>query len=206
MSKREGQKVQNIMTEWSQKWISFSFLRKLRGQHRKTLSLCFLVVTLTTTLTGVMFSGKWPPQMEPEDVISNNKIGAGRISNKEEYSRNLFQVADYSDPKSILMKESNSHKSNDNPEPVTKSNHVVGAGKVVLQEQSTELNGYKDSWEPLADSDSPVFWHIPKAGGSTFKDIMGSCYRFILASEAGILEGHANDTVGSLFFRFFYSL
>jgi hypothetical protein len=200
MSQLVDRNVQYTMTEWSQKWISLSFLRKLRGQHRKTLSVCFLVVTLTITLTSIMLSGKWPTHMEVEDVTSsNNQINRRRINNKEEYSRKLFQAADYSDPKSILMKDSN-----ENPEPVPESNYLVGAGKVGLQEQSTELNGYKDSWEPLVESDSPVFWHIPKAGGSTFKDIMGSCYRFILASEAGILEGHANDTVSSLVFRFFF--
>lgn len=58
-----------------------------------------------------------------------------------------------------------------------------------------DLSRYVDSWEPLADSDVPVFWHIPKAGGSLLKNIMGACYRLVLASAAGIKEGHASDTV-----------
>lgn len=61
--------------------------------------------------------------------------------------------------------------------------------------ENSKLSGYADSDDPLLKSDIPVFWHIPKAGGSTVKDIMGACHRFVLASEAGILEGHADDTV-----------
>lgn len=58
------------------------------------------------------------------------------------------------------------------------------------------LNGYKDTWEPHEESDSPVFLHIPKAGGSTIKDLIGTCHRKILASESGIAEGHGvEDTI-----------
>jgi hypothetical protein len=227
--------------------------------------------------------------MVPENVTSNNtnnnhsnmRQHGGRISYKEEYSRNLFQVTDYSDPKSISIKESNIHEHNDNP--VAELSHDVGAGEVRIPQQSIELqnqdvqlqqpflqqprasiykyptdsavskteeattveesqnllatnnnyhdnlpqvtlpgqenpedhkfdltpktlstaeklqlSGYQDVWDwTMQETDLPVFWHIPKSGGSTFKDLMGSCHRFILASEAGILEGHANDTVGS---------
>jgi hypothetical protein len=277
----------------SHKWISCSSFRKLRGGpslHRKALFLSLLVVTLTTTtLTGilVMLSRRGPPQLVPENVTSNNnnhsnmRQNGGRISYKEEYSRNLFQVTDYSDPKSISMKESNIHEHNENP--VAELSHDVREGEVSIPQQSIklqnqdvqlqqsilqqprasiyknptdlavsitegatpveesqnlqatdnnyhdnvpqvtrpgqenpedhkfdltpqnlsiaeklQLSGYKDVWDwTMQETDSPVFWHIPKSGGSTFKDLMGSCHRFILASEAGILEGHANDTVGS---------
>jgi hypothetical protein len=60
--------------------------------------------------------------------------------------------------------------------------------------QMKELSGFRDVWDPLLESDVPVFWHIPKAGGSTFKNIMGACHRLVLASATGIKEGHANDT------------
>mmetsp|Transcript_45530 Transcript_45530/g.67102 ORF Transcript_45530/g.67102 Transcript_45530/m.67102 type:complete len:785 (-) Transcript_45530:275-2629(-) len=63
-------------------------------------------------------------------------------------------------------------------------------------EKITKLDGFKDSWDPLAEGefDTPVFWHIPKAGGSTIKDIMGTCHRMCMASETGIEEGHHEDT------------
>lgn len=54
------------------------------------------------------------------------------------------------------------------------------------------LNGFKDLWEPHESTDLPVFWHVPKSGGSTVKSIL-NCYRLILASEAGITNGHGEE-------------
>jgi len=64
-----------------------------------------------------------------------------------------------------------------------------------LPSRDNNLAGYKNIWDPHEDTDQPVFWHIPKAGGSTIKDIMGTCHRFTQASEAGIVDGHDQDTV-----------
>ncbi len=42
--------------------------------------------------------------------------------------------------------------------------------------EKLQLSGYKDVWDwKMQETDLPVFWHIPKSGGSTVKDIMGSC-------------------------------
>ena len=62
-----------------------------------------------------------------------------------------------------------------------------------------QLDGFKDLSEP-ADSgkDVPVFWHVPKAGGSTIKDIVGDCHGKVLANENGVLDGHGLDTVSCL--------
>jgi hypothetical protein len=72
------------------------------------------------------------------------------------------------------------------------------------------LNGFKDTWDPHEKTDIPVFWHVPKAGGSTIKDIIGTCHRKILASEAGIAEGHGAEDVRFQFISesgyFLYSL
>ena len=46
----------------------------------------------------------------------------------------------------------------------------------------------------MEETDIPVFLHISKAGGSTIKDIIGSCYRFVLASEFGVTDSHIEDT------------
>eukprot|EP00549_Striatella_unipunctata_P004551 CAMPEP_0118697722 /NCGR_PEP_ID=MMETSP0800-20121206/14706_1 /TAXON_ID=210618 ORGANISM="Striatella unipunctata, Strain CCMP2910" /NCGR_SAMPLE_ID=MMETSP0800 /ASSEMBLY_ACC=CAM_ASM_000638 /LENGTH=505 /DNA_ID=CAMNT_0006597269 /DNA_START=173 /DNA_END=1690 /DNA_ORIENTATION=+ len=56
-----------------------------------------------------------------------------------------------------------------------------------------ELKRFKDSWGEYSPSDVPVFWHIPKAGGSTIKDILGGCHRFVMASEFGVTDGHHKD-------------
>ena len=57
-----------------------------------------------------------------------------------------------------------------------------------------ELVNFKDSWDPYEKTDIPVFWHIPKAGGSSIKDAMGGCHRFVQATEFGITDGHDADT------------
>jgi len=59
---------------------------------------------------------------------------------------------------------------------------------------SIELNNFKDSWDPYDKTDIPIFWHIPKAGGSSIKDSMGGCHRFVQATEFGITDGHDADT------------
>mmetsp|Transcript_17249 Transcript_17249/g.21078 ORF Transcript_17249/g.21078 Transcript_17249/m.21078 type:complete len:599 (+) Transcript_17249:157-1953(+) len=56
-----------------------------------------------------------------------------------------------------------------------------------------ELSNFKDNWDEWEPSDTPVFFHIPKAGGSTIKDIIGTCHRFIMATEAGVTDGHGDD-------------
>jgi len=57
-----------------------------------------------------------------------------------------------------------------------------------------ELGNFKDLWDPYEVTDVPIFWHIPKAGGSTIKDVVGSCHRFTMATEFGVTDGHDKDT------------
>lgn len=47
--------------------------------------------------------------------------------------------------------------------------------------------------EKRLDSDVPVFWHILKSGGTSIKDIYGTCMSKVEASETGILKGHDAD-------------
>ena len=60
-----------------------------------------------------------------------------------------------------------------------------------------ELNGFKNTWQPHDPKDVPIFWHVPKAGGSTVKDIVGACHGRVIANENGVLFGHDKDTVSS---------
>ena len=41
---------------------------------------------------------------------------------------------------------------------------------------------------------TPLFWHIPKAGGTTVHQFAASCLRLSVASNIGIMFGHANET------------
>lgn len=56
------------------------------------------------------------------------------------------------------------------------------------------LAGFKDVWEPMEATDTPVFFHIPKAGGTTIKNVIGTCHRMTMASEVGVMNGHDKDT------------
>jgi len=42
--------------------------------------------------------------------------------------------------------------------------------------------------------DTPFFWHIPKAGGTSVKGYLSECIGLVEASEVGIQGGHENDT------------
>uniref|UniRef100_A0A7S4VA19 Sulfotransferase domain-containing protein n=1 Tax=Ditylum brightwellii TaxID=49249 RepID=A0A7S4VA19_9STRA len=68
---------------------------------------------------------------------------------------------------------------------------LPGTGNIDLS--LSDLNNFKDAWDPYEPSDNAVFWHIPKAGGSTVKDIIGTCHRFVMATEFGITDGHEYD-------------
>lgn len=61
-----------------------------------------------------------------------------------------------------------------------------------------DLSNFKETSEEWESSDVPIFLHIPKAGGSTIKDILGMCHRFVMADEMGIKDGHGNETVSVL--------
>jgi len=55
------------------------------------------------------------------------------------------------------------------------------------------LDNFRDAWDPYEPTDIPMFWHIPKAGGSSIKDAMGGCHRFVQATEFGVTDGHGDD-------------
>jgi len=46
---------------------------------------------------------------------------------------------------------------------------------------------------PLQQNDIPFFFHVPRSGGSTMKDIMGSCFGMVMASDVGARDGHKYD-------------
>mmetsp|Transcript_17414 Transcript_17414/g.26347 ORF Transcript_17414/g.26347 Transcript_17414/m.26347 type:complete len:473 (-) Transcript_17414:1225-2643(-) len=54
-------------------------------------------------------------------------------------------------------------------------------------------------WNHLTDSIddfgnfTPFFFHVPRNGGQTIKDIVGLCLEKVQASEVGIREGHQDD-------------
>ena len=56
---------------------------------------------------------------------------------------------------------------------------------------------------PLAITETPVYWEIPRSGSTTMMNIAATCFAKVVASEVGELDGHATDAV-SLLFLYFY--
>lgn len=107
-------------------------------------------------------------------------------------------------------------KSNNKP---TKLQTLLLSGKEILYENTTiqkqleeeqirllgnksnsiqlpsELDYVSDVTEPTKISDTPVFWHVHKAGGTTVVDIFSTCFGFVVAAEVGVLEGHGEEMV-----------
>jgi len=57
------------------------------------------------------------------------------------------------------------------------------------------LNNLRDVSDPSKVTDTPVFWHVSKSGGTTMVDIFSACFGFVVAAEIGVLEGHGEDEV-----------
>lgn len=52
--------------------------------------------------------------------------------------------------------------------------------------------------QPLAITDTPVYWEIPRSGSTTMMNIAATCFAKVVASEIGELNGHATDAVRSI--------
>lgn len=76
-----------------------------------------------------------------------------------------------------------------------KSVPTIKEEDVISSRNNLELGGYKDAWDTREQNDTPVMWHISKAGGSAFKNIIGQCHLLVMANEKGILDNHDNDEV-----------
>jgi len=57
---------------------------------------------------------------------------------------------------------------------------------------------FADVWEPMLESDTPFFWEIPKAGGSTITKVWSYCLGLVLASDQGIETNNVDLAVYSV--------
>ena len=88
-------------------------------------------------------------------------------------------------------------------------NKIEYGGRAVSADMDSERAAYANSTAPRRDSildhfaDSlseyqgsytPFFFHVPRSGGQTVKDIVGLCLNKIQASEVGVRDGHGSET------------
>jgi hypothetical protein len=57
-------------------------------------------------------------------------------------------------------------------------------------------NNIADVNTRLKQGETPVFWHIPRGGGGSYKEIFGQCMGLTLGCELGSVPKHAADSVG----------
>jgi hypothetical protein len=56
------------------------------------------------------------------------------------------------------------------------------------------LDHFTDAMSEYQSAFTPFFFHVPRSGGQTVKDIVGLCLSKVQASEVGIRNGHQTDT------------
>jgi len=77
---------------------------------------------------------------------------------------------------------------------------VDGESDIGISEGSSNSTRADTIWNHLADAkndvvdSTPFFFHVPRNGGQTVKDIVGVCLDKIQANEVGIRDGHHTDT------------
>lgn len=79
------------------------------------------------------------------------------------------------------------------------SNSLLAAGGTAGASNATRhpsvLDNFVDSTiSESPESATPFFFHVPRSGGQTIKEVVGLCLHKVQASEVGIREGHATDT------------
>mmetsp|Transcript_8496 Transcript_8496/g.12362 ORF Transcript_8496/g.12362 Transcript_8496/m.12362 type:complete len:395 (+) Transcript_8496:114-1298(+) len=88
------------------------------------------------------------------------------------------------------------------------SDDMSDTGNNVTVNLPASFSGFRDISDPREhkrehkddieenDMSVPLFWHIPKSGGSTMKGILAACYRMCMASDSfGVRGGHDQDEV-----------
>jgi hypothetical protein len=56
------------------------------------------------------------------------------------------------------------------------------------------LDHFTDSLEDFQKTFTPFFFHVPRSGGQTVKDIVSLCLNKVQANEVGVRNGHQTDT------------
>jgi len=147
------------------------------------------------------------PEIEEENVVVENNSETVQnqnemeIQNKRDFDLNLIMDNFFDDVPRFQGKQINNISSPGNINEIdltedlddakqsSNSIKIVSDGTIPF----VELNNFKDNWDLWERSDIPVYFHIPKAGGSTIKDIIGSCHRLVMAAHMGIVDGHEDD-------------
>lgn len=137
-----------------------------------------------------------------EDILADNKINEisyERSQEKEIITTNRDGIGETA---STLNPEVFSQVSTKEKLERTKIDFRQDSESHELGNSEADHFNFPKSFHNLADfttlrdeSDIPVFWHVPKAGGSTMKTIFGKCLKFTMANEVGKRNKVGNASV-----------
>lgn len=121
--------------------------------------------------------------MHNSDMIDNDNESG---SSENGFQGNMAAITDMSNEKFVTTA---SDEQNIEAEELPPQEEIIEAGKEFLQ----PLRYFADTSTAQRKSDVNFFFHIPRSGGQTIKELSGKCLGKVLASEVGVREGHGQD-------------
>ena len=180
-----GQSMQASMTSGNQ------IMTNNQMQSRATQQTNNLRPT-ETNVQGLTQTGNALPTNAGNQIMTNNQMqprATQQTNNLRQMDSNVQGTRQSDNTMSMIV-------DNQTPNALPQMDRPSDSDMAQLVEQFplAELNHFRDSSIPYSETDIPIYFHIPKAGGSTVKDVVGSCLRMVMASEFGVSDGHDTDT------------
>lgn len=119
----------------------------------------------------------------PDDDIA--QYGGGVLGGE------AFEIT--SEEKNMMDGGESKMQDNESEQSQSIQQHHEPTGVVEIDELWERLDGYSEMSEPYnAQRELPVFWHVPKSGGTTLQDLLMHCVGMVGANEIG--AAHSQET------------
>ena len=175
--------------------------RRYEAQQRKkaiSLFICLVVLACSIFYTskseyilGTNFpnNGAMLSMVDGNMMNSNQTLATGTMLTNSTSDEGLNNETSSTESLQNDKEQNNrAKKAQDDNEPLPEEEEIE-EGNEFLQ----PIKYFADLTTQSRSSDSNFFFHIPRSGGQTIKDVVGKCLRMTLASEVGVRDGHAQD-------------
>ena len=133
-----------------------------------------------------------------KEPYSYNGYKDARIpSNDDEYRSQSIEDLLYSNnkhksPSNVIDEENEIDEDDNNIQQSSKYHEATGVVKIdALWDQ---LTGYSEMSVPYdSQHELPIFWHVPKSGGTTLQDLLMHCIGLVGANEVGASQSQLTD-------------
>mmetsp|Transcript_37449 Transcript_37449/g.43595 ORF Transcript_37449/g.43595 Transcript_37449/m.43595 type:complete len:664 (-) Transcript_37449:132-2123(-) len=142
----------------------------------------------------------WVLPLRPEAKGADSPVNSKALVNKwsdMKITEGIPENPKSSKEEDILPGDAIRHVSN------TRSNHGGGdtSSKTITDLDMPHVGSsiptwysiYSDLTEGHEDTDTILYWHIPRSAGTTMQDLFSHCIDLVEASQIGISGGHEND-------------